>query len=295
MYTPSQMLNAIRYPGRAGVEINRYFHSRVKTNEGARSIFDGEWDNLIVLDACRYDAFAAHSSLPGTLERRRSLGSTTAEFIRENFEGRTLHDTVYVSANVWYLKLFEELDSELHKFVNLQEKHHDEALGTVPPEAVTEEAHNAAEEYPNKRLIVHYLQPHQPYIGPIGRKLFEVSPGLRETLHQSNVTDDTLRRAYQENLDLVLDSVANLLSSLDGRTVVTADHGEMLGERGRPIPVRTYGHFGSLYHDELVTVPWLVIENDQRKEIVAESPSDAEFDADFDQVEQRLEELGYKL
>ena len=296
MYTPSQLMNAIRHPGRAGVEINRHYHSRTDRDDGARSIFEDDWDNLVILDACRYDAFSARSSLPGTLERRRSLGATTSEFVRENFEGRTLHDTVYVSANVWYLKLREELDSELHQFIDLQASHHDETLGTVPPEAVTEAARDAAEEYPDKRLIVHYLQPHQPYIGRTGRDHFEVSPGLRETLHRSDVSDSMLRKAYQENLDIVLDSVADLLPSLDGRTVVTADHGEMLGERGSPIPVQTYGHFDGLYDDKLVTVPWQVIEGDERKEIVSEAPAEGELDAaDAEVVDERLRELGYKI
>jgi hypothetical protein len=35
-------------------------------------------------------------------------------------------------------------------------------------EVVTEAALEAAEWYPNERLIVHYLQPHAPYIGPTG-------------------------------------------------------------------------------------------------------------------------------
>ncbi|WP_266081623.1 alkaline phosphatase family protein [Haladaptatus caseinilyticus] len=200
-----------------------------------------------------------------------------------------------MSANVWYLKLLDELHSELHKFINLQDQHHDEERGTVLPEVVTKKARSVAEEYPNKRLIIHYLQPHQPYIGPTGRERFKVSPGLRETLQQSDVNDELLRTAYQENLDLVLDSVADLLPSLEGRTIVTADHGEMLGERGRPVPVRTYGHFSGLYHDELVTVPWLVIDEGQRKEIISESPSVQLDDQDTEEVDERLRQLGYKV
>jgi hypothetical protein len=264
-------------------------------NDDARSIFEDEWDNLIILDACRYDAFAARSTLPGTLERRRSLGATTSEFIRANFEGKTLHDTVYVSANVWYLKLREELGSELYEFIDLQSTDRDDELGTVPPEAVTQAAQDAASEYPNKRLIVHYLQPHQPYIGPTGRDHFEVSPGLLETLQRSDVSDDILWEAYRENLDIVLNSVSDLLKSLNGQTVVTADHGEMLGERGKPIPVRTYGHFGGLYHDELVTVPWLVINTDERRDIVAEEPLAQREESHTEVVDKRLRELGYKI
>lgn len=296
MYTPSQIASVIHHPGRIGTEVNRLYHGRISQLDDGVSIFEEDWDNLLILDACRYDVFEACSSLPGQLDQRRSLGATTSEFVRENFAGRTLHDTVYVSANIWYLKLRDELDAELHEFVNTQPNHWDEELGTVPPEAVSEAAREATVEFPNKRLIVHYLQPHQPYIGPTGREHFEVSPGLRETLHRSQASDDLLWTAYQENLNLVLESVGDLLPDLEGRTVITADHGEMLGERGSPIPVRTYGHFGGLYLDELVTVPWNIVKGQVRKEVVPEAPTkDASNRTESKQVDERLRELGYKI
>jgi len=56
-----------------------------------------DWDNLIILDACRYDLFVEVSGLkPDYIISR---GSCTAEFLRENFQGNKFMDTIYITAN----------------------------------------------------------------------------------------------------------------------------------------------------------------------------------------------------
>lgn len=45
---------------------------------------------------------------------------------------------------------------------------------------------------------------------------------------------------HAENLDLVLDSVADPVDVVNGRTVVTSGHGNMLGEQTFPVPLRVY-------------------------------------------------------
>jgi len=82
------------------------------------------------------------------------------------------------------------------------------------------------------------------------------------------------------------------MENLAGKTVVTADHGQAIGERFRPVPIRYYGHPAGVYADPLVTVPWLVDNRGDRKEIVAESPQ-AEAYVEADIVSDRLEDLGY--
>jgi len=37
--------------------------------------------------------------------------------------------------------------------------------------------------------------------------------------------------AYNENLDIVLTEIEALLDELDGKSVITADHGNLVGER----------------------------------------------------------------
>jgi hypothetical protein len=50
-----------------------------------------DWDNLIILDACRYGAFERNNTIPGALEYRFSRGSMTGEFFEEI--SRTLNIT----------------------------------------------------------------------------------------------------------------------------------------------------------------------------------------------------------
>ena len=54
-------------------------------------IFDELWDNLIILDACRYDTFKevfTTRKITGNLELRISRGAHTTSFLRENFQKR---------------------------------------------------------------------------------------------------------------------------------------------------------------------------------------------------------------
>jgi hypothetical protein len=65
-------------------------------------VMDEDWDNLIILDACRYDIFKNHSKfINQNIEKKVSQGSWTLEFIKSNFVGKSFHDTVYVTSNVF--------------------------------------------------------------------------------------------------------------------------------------------------------------------------------------------------
>lgn len=79
-----------------------------------------------------------------------------------------------------------------------------------------------------------------------------------------------------------------------GKTVVTADHGNYVGERASPIPIREWGHPRGLYDDPVVKVPWLEYTNGSRREIKKEEPYAETESTDSDVVESRLQELGYK-
>jgi hypothetical protein len=82
------------------------------------------------------------------------------------------------------------------------------------------------------------MQPHWPYLGPAGEK-FKRGP-FHEVIRKTDATHEDVIEAYRENLDIVLGEVEPLLRDLTGKTVVSADHGELLGDRERPIPIRTY-------------------------------------------------------
>lgn len=69
-----------------------------------------------------------------------------------------------------------------------------------------------------------------------------------------------LRNAYTENLEVVLESVAELLENASGRILITADHGEYLGE------YRRYSHGLVPRRPPIVEVPWLLIEKEKSKQ-----------------------------
>jgi hypothetical protein len=103
-----------------------------------------------------------------------------------------------------------------------------------------------------------------------------------------------VRRAYRANLEAALPAVGRLLDGLDGRVVVTSDHGNCVGERAWPVPIREWGHPEGIYVRPLVAVPWLVVEGDRRR-AVSRGGRTVALDADgpVDEVAARLGDLGY--
>ena len=83
----------------------RKFYSTVwqYQNGPGIDVMKEDWDNLIILDACRYDYFKEkQKNIRGELESVVSRGAHSSEFIEKNFLGRKLHDTIYVTANPYY-------------------------------------------------------------------------------------------------------------------------------------------------------------------------------------------------
>jgi hypothetical protein len=294
MYGLAEVKEAIENPHVALREFNRLYYRRFflrPYNTAGHDIFEADWDTLIILDACRYDTFEAHADLPGTLFKRISRGAATPEFIRANFSGRQFPETIYVSHNTWFLKLREKIDSKVFDFRLTTDQ---------SPTETTETALSAIEEHPNKRLIVHYVPPHHPFVGPTAEEIFPdyeaQSSDLFEQIQRGDlkITDEQLQQTYVENLNRVLPEVERLLDKLDGRTVVTADHGELLGDISSPVAIKDYGHHVGLYVDELVEVPWLVSESGERRKIVSGAISEGTGVAK-ETVDQRLRDLGYKI
>lgn len=302
-----KILQNPRYIGPAiNLSVNRAYHTRLgrwEYNKNGIDIFEQDWDNLIILDACRYDALKRHcGALPtGELQSRISRGSHSSEWVRGNFD-KQLHNTVYLSTNMFYPRLLNEgkIDSELHAFRAVQEednwKHR--AENGLHPKQTTREAKNIFDEYPNKRLIIHYMKPHCPYIGKLGRDRFgpDDTPKLVYQSDRPEITPAVLQEAYEENLKIVIEHINKLLDYIDGKTVVSADHGELLGERTEPIPVKQWGHPKGTYVPELIKIPWYVIKKGSRKRITAEPPSKDDDSNKFDSnyIDNRLAALGYK-
>lgn len=296
MYTPQEILSGLRDPKKVGLELNRIYNRTVRGRTGIK-VMEEDWDNLIILDACRYDLFEQSNSLDGELRSVISSDSSTSGFLQYNFDGDTFPDTVYVSANPQVQR--HEVGDRFHDCLRLWEDHWDDDLRTVLPEDVTDCALETAERYPNKRLIIHYVQPHYPFIGETGRQIDHGSitgdgvveqertvQSIWDKLESGSVERERVWQAYRENLELVLPEVHRLLDGLVGKSVVTSDHGNSFGEFG------IYGHPGGLYLNSLVRVPWLEIDGHPRKNIESGHVRQEKADVDGD-VSDRLADLGY--
>jgi len=280
-----------------------FFHLRYSDGQ---KVINKDWDVLIILDALRYDYFNQINTIPGESDSTLSLGSNSKEFIQRNFVGEDLHDTVYVTANPHAVRM---IDSEFHALISLLDEWNNE-LETVPPKNVTSAAIAANEKYPTKRLIIHYMQPHSPHIGKTAERIKEKinisgwSGGVNKLEEQKSgqaiweyvksgkVPHSDLHKAYSESVDIVLTHAEEIVEQVHGKTVITADHGEMLGERAFPISPRLYEH-PSIATPELRIVPWFVTTPDQERTIKSEKPDDYVTE-NKEVVDSRLTALGYK-
>lgn len=266
---------------------------------------DEDWDNLIILDGCRYDMFKSAVDIGGELELKRSVGCRTSEFLDKTFSRNSHHDTIYISSNP-HTRMLEE-ESSVYKVHNLYaDEYFDAELESVPPETIVEKTLDAHSENPDKRVITHFMQPHVPFIGEKGRQIDQSGnnsnygddewvPSVWAQLRYglSDVTRDEIWDAYVENLEVAIPHVERLVAELPGKTVVTSDHGNLVGERLRPIPVRGYGHdIGGLRSEGLVRVPWLVFESAERRDVTADEPVETTAVED-EVIEDRLRQLGY--
>lgn len=259
-----------------------------------------DWDNLVILDACRYDYFEVQNSIAGSLFSRISRGSKSWEFMQENFAGEHFPDTVYVSANPY----ISRLDDDVFFAVDALTDEWDEEIGTVLPGDVVSAAHEANNEHPDKRLIVHFMQPHRPYLGETADQLRDrvdligyknEGDGLQVwgAAKERKVSTSEVRTAYSESLDIVLSHANTLIEELDGKSVVTSDHGEMLGEKLLPFSSRIWGHSEGFSTLHLRRVPWLTVPAEHRRSIQAEESTEPA-QLEESELADRLQALGYR-
>lgn len=282
-----------------------------------QNVMNENWDNLIVLDACRYDYFEKvyDEYLEGELEKRDSQSGATPEWLSKTFTD-FYPDIAYHSANPYVNSKGVGL-KELTGKVQWNATDHfgvisdlwidawDENKDTATPDRVVD-------RYLNKprlsRNIIHFIQPHLPYIHPDydvdyewhSKKEIEIGNDERKNDESDNHTlyfriktyifydclrkiikdkvlkwkirknfvppistfeniyqnghIDRLDEFYEYSLRKVLESISELIEFLDGKTIITADHGECFGE------YNTWGHHNYNHNPILTTVPFLEVE-----------------------------------
>lgn len=276
-------------------------------NCGGVHVMEEDWDNLILLDTCRYDKFKKLNTIPGKLESRNSLGSTTPEFLAKNFHGGKFYDTIYISANAVIGSHMDRM--EFFKVIGLwNDKELDDDIGyLIHPELVVEKTLETVRKHPDKRLIIHFLQPHAPFVFKDGEPVEDPIYRYMDGCWRGRVPGETIVELYEENLEFVLSYVKELLQELDGKSIVSADHGEMLGEdiptlhkalhfywNHRNWSNYRFGHYRGIRAPALVEVPWFITERGERRNIVeAEAPAEPQLEFDTSNIEGHLEALGY--
>jgi hypothetical protein len=236
------------------------------------------------------------------------------EFMRKNFYDEKYHDTVYITANPNIENFSDKIFHKIYKTYDYRGS--PEPRGFFPSK-VYDDVIDAFERYPNKRLLIHFMQPHAPYIGGKAKKLYnelKESHGISIERHakmfDTDLTDNVystwhhvaddgyidnsqLWELYMENLHIGMEQALKTIRKLEGKTLITSDHGELLGEDSRFGLPPGYGHPKKVYHEKLRIVPWYIIDSDVRRTTISETPKMSN-DINEETVKEHLRALGYK-
>jgi hypothetical protein len=285
--------NPDRIPPFLFVKLQQIVGKRV--NYGYRPQND-DWDVLVVIDACRFDLFqevvADHEIAEklSIIEPVYSCATMTQEWVE-----RTLN-----AAPDSYLKELSVVSGTGHIDAHcdtsrfgghtLLWKYAHETKLTVLPDLVTNEAIRAYRQHQTDRLYIHYVQPHAPFLHAID-KYDERSSGKANVWNElklGNISRKQVWADYSKNLRVVLDHVITIIENVDGRVVITSDHGNLLGK------YNLYGHPPWLLIPALKRVPYAVAQGENSEDYDIKHINDFE-DYDRTSMEEHLHNLGYKI
>lgn len=282
------------------------------------NIYSCDWDALLILDGCRVDAMEAVSGeydFITSVDSIWSVGSASHEWIVKTFTNNYMNliqDTTIISTNPFAKRVFFDnimppygysipfniaswnvVDSDYFHYSEWLTTHVDPYLkkwgidGPTSAEYPTDRAILAGREQQSERMIVHYFQPHRPFISDAilsGELSYEMDNPY-EAHQQGKLSREELYESYLENLRYVLNDVGRLLQNLDAeKVVITSDHGELMGEWG------AFGHPEGIPHPALKKVPW--VETTASDEQIDDPDSNVEYEADHN-IEEKLRNLGY--
>ena len=218
---------------------------------------DTDWQALIILDACRWDYF---DSVVGQGMAVWSPANDTKNWLCAIEPILAKKKPTYYTANPLPGKIIDQRrGNAVPLWKPLWARITKRNIPTVHPWAVTgwmlNEALRGSIRYP---IVVHYIQPHFPAIGspPLEMGMWmskwnEFSAASRlelrrpEVLMQGMDKDEfrrMVRKAYKGNVELVTEAAIHLAEGLPVPSVITSDHGELLGELVDVKQVPRYGH-----------------------------------------------------
>lgn len=203
-----------------------------------------------------------------------------------NSENISLKDMVNEIDEDWYAS------KKFPKIYSAWEEVWDEEIGTVKPEKMRE--YSLEKIGDSENTIIHFVQPHRPFISYEGeeghtwmpseeaeslkQKIFSRTKTIWQPFFHSlpkkikyrlrgilgmkdqyrefaeEVGEEKLKQLYTTDLNLALDQVSEMVEELDGKVIVTSDHGESFGENYE------WGHPLKSKNPVLIEVPWLEVE-----------------------------------
>ncbi|MEF8849072.1 MAG: hypothetical protein V5A68_08085 [Candidatus Thermoplasmatota archaeon] len=215
------------------------------------------WDYAIVLDSCRYDVFEKVNWIPGRLQKKQSIASATMEWIKKTIT-KDFMDTVVITANPFLspLKLREITGKAKRFYKNIPawEIGLDRKLGVAPPWTMLEMSKKRIKKFKDKKMLFWFNQPHSPYL-KYDKKRDEIIKGTSPgSMASGESSMKEMKEDYVANLVIVLEYISKLVEYLDGKIIITADHGECFGEMG------VFTHPQRVHIPPLVDVPYFEIE-----------------------------------
>jgi hypothetical protein len=261
------------------------------------SIWDEDWDLLIVLDACRPEWMKSvkhNFKFINEINTIHSVGSHSQEWISNTFNEKyssELEDTIYITGNHYADDL---RDSELKKF----ETAHDYGSwaydsASPPANVVTDLAVRTARNHPWERCIVHYMQPHKPFMirtgdrDKISVKEWSLAYEPYHKYFKGDISKEELINGFISNLEYVLEEVEILLENIDASTaVLTSDHAQSLGENG------LWDHTVGVKHPSMRRVPWVETTATDKNTLDPREYDAANYDEDT--IKENLRDLGYR-
>lgn len=265
-------------------------------------VWKRDWDVLLILDACRLDLMKEVASEYSFIDRPENVDSvwsvasmsddwmerTFSEAYREDVE-----NTAYISGNAFTAKVDFPVEPALVDEVWKREWNNE--VNTILARPLTNRAISTWREGNFDRMIVHYMQPHVPFVNRPDLGEYTNPERFGEGFADiwgrigSELDEDGVWAAYQDNLRHVLDDVELLLDNADADTVaISADHGNAVGEFG------ITGHPSDVLLPSIRRVPWIETSATDSGEYDPEYESADESDGDSDvDVTERLKHLGY--
>lgn len=276
------------------------------------NIFSKDWDLAIVLDACRVDmmeSVADEYDFIDDVGSIWSVGSSSHEWTTQTFNERFLNEfqqTAFLSANPFTPRLLMDGETPPYKSVlpfgsfawqpirSDRLAYYEQVTGdgtkfsdTVPPWKMTDRLIAIGRQRSYPRVAAHYFQPHRPFLSRTENPMEEselVYDRPMEMYDRGALSYEQLWEAQLECLRAVLDCIGVLLSNFDAEKVVmTADHGQLLGEFG------VTGHPDGLPLPQVKRVPWVKMTAADEETYTPR----VEHSKTPEETEDRLKNLGY--